>query len=344
MRALQLTDSLEEPLAIVEVPMPTLQSLAPRQAIVRIKAAALNHRDVWISQRMYPHIRPFCTLGSDGCGVVEQVSSPEDSSLIGKTVVINPNQHWGPKKEVQSAQYSILGNPVDGTFAEYIAIDVHRLCEKPPHLTVAQAAALPIAGLTAYRVICKCSGLDSSHQVLITGIGGGVALFALQFALVFKAGVWVTSSSPEKIWHAKQLGAREGFNYRQADWHKQALEATGGFDFIIDGTGGEDFNKLIEIIKPGGKIITYGATAGAPRQVHLPRIFYKQITIQGSTMGNDEEFAQMLQFCTQHHIVPVIDSVRPFSKIISAFEEMRQGKQFGKLVVSMENGSSNETS
>ncbi|WP_448518076.1 quinone oxidoreductase family protein [Rhodoflexus sp.] len=332
MRALQLTDHPEERIRLLDVPQPVPQS---GQALVRLLAAGLNHRDQWIREGKYPHTRPFCTLGSDGCGIVETVADAADAHWIGKTVIINPNKDWGNNPAVQGKDYRILGNPVDGTFAEFIVIETDRLHEKPTHLTVEQAAALPLGGLTAYRATCKYGAVKAGDKVLITGIGGGVAQLAMLFALAVGAEVWVSSSDEDKIRKAVAMGAKGGVNYRSEDWDKQVMTQTGGLNLAIDSGGGTGFSRLIRLMQPAGKIVFYGATAGLPTTLDLHRIFFYQITIQGSTMGNDAEFAEMLQFCRQHSIAPVIDSVRPLSQIISAFDEMKSGKQFGKLVVSM---------
>jgi len=332
MKALQLTDHPEQRIQLLNVAKP---EPASGQVLVRLQAAALNHRDQWIREGKYPNIRPFCTLGSDGCGVVEAAGNASDAGWIGKTVVINPNQNWGDNPAVQSKEYRILGNPTDGTFAEYIVVPVDRLHEKPAYLTIEQAAALPLGGLTAYRAACKHGAVKKGDHVLVTGIGGGVAQLAMQFALAAGANVWVSSSNEEKLRKAIALGAQGGVNYYSEDWDKQLMAQTGGLNLVIDSAGGANFSRLVRLMKPAGKIVFYGATAGLPTTLDLHRLFFYQITIQGSTMGNDAEFAEMLQFCEQHRISPVIDSVRPLTDIISAFDEMKMGKQFGKLVVSM---------
>jgi NADPH:quinone reductase-like Zn-dependent oxidoreductase len=332
MKALQLTDYPEQRIQLLDVAKP---EPANGQVLVRLQAAALNHRDQWIREGKYPNIRPFCTLGSDGCGIVETVGSQSDAHWIGKTVIINPNQNWGDNPAVQGKDYRILGNPVDGTFAEYIVVPTDRLHEKPAYLTTEQAAALPLGGLTAYRATCKHGAVKKGDNVLVTGIGGGVAQLAMQFALAAGANVWVSSGDEEKLRKAIALGAKGGINYRSDDWDKQLMAQTGGLNLVIDSGGGTGFSRFIRLMQPAGKIVFYGATAGLPTTLDLHRIFFYQLTLQGSTMGNDAEFAEMLRFCEQHRISPIIDSVRPLDEIISAFDEMKMGKQFGKLVISM---------
>jgi zinc-binding alcohol dehydrogenase/oxidoreductase len=331
MKALQIKDNAKQRIAIVELPMPTIQA---GQALVKVKAVALNHRDQWIREGKYPKIKFDCTLGSDGCGVVEQVASKTDEYWLGKDVIINPNNEWGKNPVVQShSEYHVLGMPTNGTFAEYIVVNVDRLHEKPSHLSYERAAALPLAGLTAYRAVFTQGHVQKGKNVLISGVGGGVALFAFQFAVASGANVYATSSSDDKLDKAKKIGAKGTANYTQPDWNKQLLEDSQGFDLVIDSGGGENFNNLIKMMRPAGHIVFYGATQGLPAAIDLYRAFYNQLRIQGTTMGNDIEFDEMIKFIAGKKLIPVVDSIRPFDQIISAFDEMQAGVQFGKLVV-----------
>ncbi|NJO03384.1 MAG: zinc-binding dehydrogenase, partial [Bacteroidia bacterium] len=224
--------------------------------------------------------------------------------------------------------------PTPGTLAEYITVPTHRLHEQPPHLSDEQAAALPLAALTAFRAVFRKGEVATSKKVLITGIGGGVALFALQFTLAAGAEVYVNSGSDEKLEKARSLGAYFGINYHQDKWFKALQEKNpSGFDAIIDGAGGAAFGELTKMLAPAGNMVVYGTTAGQPSPLHLPRLFFSQGAIKGSTMGNDEEFRDMVAWVSEKQIVPVISSVRPFEEVISAFDEMAEGKQFGKLVI-----------
>jgi NADPH:quinone reductase-like Zn-dependent oxidoreductase len=334
MKALQITANNIEKLQFVELPIPTLST---GQALVKLKASALNHRDQWIREGKYPNIKLQSTLGSDGCGIVTKVYDQFNEHWLGKEVIINPNNSWGNNPVIQSSQYHILGMPKDGTFAEYIMVGVDRLQQKPAHLDTYQAASIPLGGLTAYRAIFTQGEVKKGAKVLISGIGGGVALFAFQFALALEANVYVTSSSDFKLKKAQEYGAVFGVNYKNPDWAKELLAKSKGFDVIIDSAGGESFNSLIKMLRPAGRLIFYGATQGLPSGIDLYRMFYNQIRIQGSTMGNDEEFKQMVSFIGYHEIIPIIDSVRPFAKIVSAFDEMKIGKQFGKMIIKIEN-------
>lgn len=305
------------------------------EALVKIKAASLNHRDQWCREGKYPDIKYGTTLGSDGSGIVAEVGDKSDNKWLNKEVVINPNISWGPNAAFQSPQYNILGMPQDGTFAEYVLVKSDRLHLKPEYLSFSSAAALPLGGLTAYRSIFTHGKIKSTDNVLISGVGGGVGQWAFLFCVATGASVYVTSSKPENLDQTEKIGAKGGFNYKDSDWVKTALTQTGGFDLIIDSAGGDSLNGLVNLTKPGGKIVFYGATTGLPKNLNLHKIFWSQLTLQGSTMGNDAEFAEMLSFVAKHKIEPIIDSVRPFEEIIAAFDEMRDGKQSGKLVVEM---------
>lgn len=302
------------------------------EALVKIKAASLNHRDQWCREGKYPGIEYGTILGSDGSGIVEEVGDSSDKEWLNKKVIINPNISWGANPAVQSAQYNILGMPQDGTFAEYVLVKTDRLHLKPEYLSFSSASAFPLGGLTAYRSVFTHGKIKSTDKVLISGVGGGVAQSAFLFCVAVGASVYVTSSKPENFEQTKKLGAKGGFNYKDSDWVNAARQI-GGFDLIIDSAGGDSFNDLINLAKPGGKVVFYGATNGLPKNLNLHKIFWNQLTLQGSTMGNDEEFVEMLSFIAQHEIEPIIDSVRPFDQIITAFDEMKGGKQSGKLVV-----------
>ncbi len=290
--------------------------------IVNVHAAALNHRDVWITKGMYPGLKFPCVLGSDAAGTYED-----------RAVIIDPSFDWGDNPAVQNDQYNILGLPRDGSFAETVAVPLSHLADKPEHLSFSQAAALPLAGLTAYRALFSRAKLQSGEKVFISGIGGGVALFAFQFALAAGAEVYVSSSSEEKIQKAIAMGAKGGFNYKNEGWAKEASKQNGGFDVIIDSAGGAGFKNLVYIANPGGRISIYGGTRGKISDISPQIIFWKQLSILGSTMGHAGEFKEMVAFVNQHKIIPIIDSVYPIEKANEAFDKMDKGLQFGKIVL-----------
>lgn len=306
------------------------------EVLVRLKAAALNHRDQWIREGKYPGIQQGVTLGSDGAGVVESAGDPALKDWIGKEVIINPNIGWGEDPAVQSPDYSILGMPVDGTLAEYILVSPDRLQPKPAHMSWAEAASLPLGGLTAYRAVFTHGRVEQGMKVLINGIGGGVAQWAFLFAHSAGAQVWVTSSSADKIRHMVEREAKGGFNYKDEEWQKQAKKETGGFDLIIDSAGGNALNKLLDAVKPGGSIVFYGATAGVPENLNLRKIFWNQIRLQGSTMGNDAEFKEMQAYVEKQQLRPIMEEPMPFMETLKAMDMMKRGQQFGKLAVVMD--------
>ena len=317
---------------IRDMPKPIV---GPGQVLVKIKSATLNRRDQWIREGKYPEIKFGVILGSDGCGIVEEVSDEVNRPWVGQEVVINPNNDWGDNPEVQSGRYSILGMPTHGTFAEYIAVNADRIQHKPTHLDHRQAAALPLGGLTSYRALFRKGGLREGQNVLISGFGGGVAQLAFLFALAAGANVYVNTSSEMKLEKAIKLGAKGGYNYKKENTFRDLWRTKGGFDLILDSAGGESINAFIKILKPSGKLVFYGASTGLPTGLDLYRMFWKQLSLQGSTMGNDEEFVHMLQFVSKHKIMPLVDSIRPFEKIITAFDDIGGTKRVGKIVVEM---------
>lgn len=305
------------------------------EVLIKVQHAALNHRDVWIQKGEYAGLVFPIICGSDGCGKVESIGSNVSESWIGKEVIINPSMNWGENQRFQAKDYVILGLPNNGTFAQYVVAPSHLIYEKPLHLKSEEAASFPLAGLTSYRALFGRAKAQLGETVLVTGIGGGVALFAAQFAIAAGCNVYVSSGSEMKIEKAIKLGARGGANYKQVDWHKSLAKESGGFDVIIDGAGGTDFAKLIDMCKPGARIVSYGATAGSWNAGVPAKVFWKQIDILGSTMGSNEEFKEMVGFICTHKIIPVVASVFGLNQCQDAAMFMNEGKQFGKIVLAI---------
>ena len=303
------------------------------QVLVRLHYAAINHRDIW-TWREQGNVPSEVILGSDGCGVIEAVGEDVDTLLIGLEVIINPSLDWGNNPMVQGNSFRILGFPDNGTFSDYLLISKKYVFEKPEHLSFAESSAVPLSGLTAYRALFSKARLRANDKVLITGIGGGAALWALQFALKYQARVYVTSGSEVKLNKAKELGAHGGFLYKDAEWAQQALkESGGGFDIIIDSAGGNDFSKLIELALPGGRIVNFGRTAGNITNISTRLLYWKQLSILGTTMGTRDEFLSMLDFVEGRQIRPVIDKIFPLEDIEEAMRRMENGDQFGKIIL-----------
>ncbi|GAB2795502.1 zinc-binding dehydrogenase [Rhabdobacter roseus] len=333
-----LLEQLHQPLRYTEVPTPTC---GPGEVLVELKAAALNHRDVWIQKGLYPNIKTPLVLGSDGAGVVAQVGEGVADYWLGKKVVINPSHHWGDHPGYYGDDYKILGLPDQGTFAEYVKVEARYLAMKPSHLSFEQTATLPLAGLTAWRALMTRASFREGERVLVTGAGGGVALFAVQFALAAGAEVWVTSGSDEKIRKAVALGARGGVNYKVPTWYRDLLMKVrapkrGYFDVIIDGAGGAGFARLLDLAAPGGRICFYGGTAGNITDVVPAKAFFKQLTILGTTMGTEAEFEAMLRFVEDQELMPVVDELYPLQEAEHALRRMDAGEQFGKIVLTIE--------
>lgn len=307
---------------------------AAGEVIVKVYAAALNHRDAWIQKGQYAGLKYPIVPGSDGAGTVVSAGSPEHQHWIGKEVIIDPSMNWGDNMGFQDQKtYKILGLPDDGTFAEYVRVPVANLVYKPFHLTFEEAASLPIAGVTAYRALFSRAQLRPGEKVFITGIGGGVALMALQFAVAAGAIVYVSSGSQEKLDKAIALGAKAGVNYNGENWAGTLQELAGSFDIIVDSAGGDGMGALLGLARPGGRLVFYGATRGNPTTLDLRKIFWKQLNLLGSTMGSPEDFATMISFVNKHTIRPVVDKVFPFEQGESALRHMDDAQQFGKIVI-----------
>ncbi len=320
-------------MAIIDVPYPTPK---PGEAVVKIKAAALNHRDVWITKGLYAGIKVPIILGSDGSGIVAEVADPADNAWLEKPVMINPGLDWGENSRAQQRSFRILGLPDNGTQAEYVTVPVVNLVEKPAYLSFEAAAAVPLGGLTGYRALFTQGGLAAGETVLITGVGGGVASLMMQMAAAVNARVLVTSGDDEKIARAIENGASGGANYRKENWTGKIAELAGkgGIDLIVDSAGGAGFPELTSLVNPGGRITFFGATAGNPPGINLRQIFWKQITIQGTTMGTPRDFEQMVHLFESYSIKPFIDGPYPFTRFREAYQQMIDGQQFGKIVLS----------
>jgi len=332
MQAAQLT-ALNQ-LNVTEVPAPVPAS---GEVVVTLRAAALNHRDLWIKLGQYVGLKYPAQPGSDGAGVVSVIGPGVDATWLGREVVINPSFDWGTSEYAQGPAFTILGLPRAGTLAQHIAVPILQLTAKPSHLSWVESAALPLAGLTAYRALFARAQLRAGEKILITGIGGGVALFALQFAVAHGAEVWVTSSSAEKIKRAVALGARGGFDYTRNGWAGQVIEQvpSGAFDVIVDSAGGPGFEQLIDLAAPGARIVFFGATRGNPPVLPMRKVFWRNVSVLGTTMGSPTDWQAMIGFVTRHRIAPVVSNVFPLQHVSEAFDLMEQGGQFGKIVITL---------
>jgi NADPH:quinone reductase-like Zn-dependent oxidoreductase len=323
-----------EKLKIEEVPTP---EPGPNEVRVKLKYSALNRRDYWITMGLYPNMAYPVIAGSDGAGVVDAVGPGADKSLLGREVVVYPARAWGDNPATFGREFRVLGMPDQGTFAEYICCPEADAVARPAHLGWEQSAAVPLAGLTAWRAVVTQAEVRKGHTALVTGAGSGVSTFAIQWAAHHGAEVWVTSGSPDKIAKAKTIGAKGGESYRDPECCRKLLAASGGFDFIIDSAGGDAVNDLLDTLKPAGRFVFFGATLGNPsKPIDLRRLFFRHIRIQGTTMGSPAEFRAMLDFLSARKIAPVIDRVLPMGDAVAAHKLMETFSQTGKIVLKME--------
>ena len=306
------------------------------ETVIRLRAAALNRRDVFVTRGQYPGAKPEALpviLGSDGSGEVVARGDGAAGPDEGTEVVVNPALYWGDDPEKPGKEYRILGLPDDGTFAELVKVPAENVFPKPSHLSHEEAAAIPLGALTAYRALVTRGGVKEGETVVVPGIGSGVATFVVQLAAGLGARVFVTSGSDEKIEKAKALGAEGGVNYNSEDWSRELKSMTGGVDLSVDHVGGEAFDAMVSLAKPGSRIVTFGATAGPKVTVVMPRIFLKHLTVLGTAMGTNEEFGAMLDLYAEHGLRPTINETFPLQEAAAAMEHMEEGAGMGKIVL-----------
>jgi zinc-binding alcohol dehydrogenase/oxidoreductase len=299
---------------------------------VRLKTAGLNHRDLFTLDRHKPSDPPLI-IGSDGAGIIDAVGEGVQNIQVGDEVVINPGLGWKEKSDAPPKGFEILGLPDHGTFAEYIVVPADNVEPKPQYLTWEEAGVLSLAALTAYRALFTRGRLKAGQKVLIPGIGSGVATFLLQFAKAVEATVYVTSRSEEKGKRALELGADKAIDSNK-DWN----ELLGGekVDLVIESVGAATFNKSLNQLRPGGTLVTFGASAGDDIQINIRNFFYGQYNLLGSTMGSAEEYKEMLQFIETHQIKPVVDRMYRLDQFKEAFNRMNEAVQFGKIGFTIE--------
>ncbi|CAK7273079.1 hypothetical protein SEPCBS119000_005461 [Sporothrix epigloea] len=346
------------PLKLKEVHKPTA---GPGELLIRIRAAALNHRDVFIRQSLYPGISFENPLFSDGCGVVEAVGADCkrcDVAQVGAVVVLAPCRNWieDPDGPEDHNSFAILGGSLGvdaGTGSEYLCVPEDELELAPLHLSPTEAAAMPLVGLTAWRALVTKSNVTKTAQpaggrnVLVTGIGGGVAIAAAQLAIAHGCRVYVTSGDPAKLQRAQEeLGVAGGVSYKDDGWDKQLLSMLPRerpqFDAIIDGAGGDIVKRAVRLLRPGGVISSYGMTV-SPKMDWLMAAVLRNIELKGSTMGSRAEFRAMVAFVREHKIRPVVSRVvygglseANLPAVDSLFDDIKAGRQFGKVVLSFD--------
>ncbi|WP_283152989.1 zinc-binding dehydrogenase [Guptibacillus hwajinpoensis] len=299
---------------------------------IKLKAAGLNHRDLFIPDRHDPK-DPDVILGSDGAGVVVAVGEGVDEIHEGDEVIINPGLGWEKNSPVPPAGFQIVGFPGDGTFAETIVVPAENAVKKPENLTFEEASVIGLAGLTAYRSLFTRGQLRRGQTVFIPGIGGGVATFLLKFAKAAGARVIVSSRSESKRKAALRLGADRALADEE-DWTEAAEDEN--VDLVIESVGAATFNRSLGVLKKGGTIVIFGSSTGDTIEFDLRSFFYGQYNLLGSTMGSAEEFLEMVSFVNEHSIKPIMDEVYSFDDIQKAFAHLSDSSQFGKISLSME--------
>ncbi len=291
--------------------------------LVELRAAALNWHDRLVRIGRYPAPLPLIP-GADGAGVVRGT---------GEQVVILPSLWWGDRDEAPGTRFEILGDRVDGTYAELVAVPAENVFPKPRQLSWVEAAALPLAGLTATRALFGRGRLRRGDQVLVLGAGGGVASFLIAFARAAGARVTVTSSSAESIARARELGAEGGVLYTDDRWPQRARERSdGGFDLVIDPVG--QWAEALATLRAGGRLVTFGANAAEIAQVEIRPFYFGQFDLLGTTMGSPRDFAAMLALVDElPDWRPVVGKTFPLERAAEAHDWLEAGRTRGKIVL-----------
>lgn len=329
---------LRDDLAVPEVRQPT-------DVRIRVRAAALNHLDLYVVRGLPGvSIKPPWLLGADACGVVDAIGNDVTGLAVGDFVVVNPGvsdrtcEYCRDGEQPLCPKFGILGEHLPGTIGEYIVLPAVNLRPIPATVPVPQAAAFTLATLTAWRMVVTRARVRESDDVLIWGIGGGVALAALQICKQIGARVWAVSSSDEKLSRAAKLGADELLNRSQMEIGKAIRERTAkrGVTVVIDNVGQATWSQSLLALGRRGRLVTCGATSGPIVATDVRRLFWNQWSILGSTMGNDAEFDAVVAELRAGRLQPPIDSVYPLAQGRAAFQRLASGQQFGKVVITVD--------
>jgi zinc-binding alcohol dehydrogenase/oxidoreductase len=317
MKAIRIhEDGGPEVLRYEDVPEPVP---ADGEVLVELRAASLNHLDVWIRKGL-PSVPKPRILGADGAGVIAGTD---------ERVVINPGI-------VTSGRAGIVGETMDGTHCELIALPRETVHPIPGDLSFEEAAAFPLVFETAYRMLVTRARLERGEWVLVWGIGGGVATAALSIAKALGARVIVTSSSDDKLERARELGADATVNHATDDVVSQVKEVTGGgAHIVVDDVGEATWKRTLDAARPEGRVVVCGATTGPNPPAALHRVWWKQLSILGSTMGTPEDFRAVYDLVAAGKVRPVIDRVFPLAEARAAHERLEAGEQLGKIVLSI---------
>ncbi len=301
----------------------------PGEVLIRMRAGALNHLDVWIRKGL-PSVPKPRTLGADGAGVVEALGPGVSGFEPGQPVVINPGVEHGDLIHV-------IGESTQGVHAELASVPAANVYPLREGLSFEEAAAFPLVFETAYRMLVTKAGLREGEWVLIWGIGGGVATAAFRIAQALGARTLVTSSSEEKLAKARELGADATANHATDDVPAAVAEATGGLgaEVVVETVGEATWARSLQAARAGGRIAVCGATTGPNPPAALHRIWWKQLTVHGSTMGTRADFEGAYELVASGRARPVIDSVIPLAEARAAHERLEASEQFGKIVLTI---------
>ncbi len=295
----------------------------PGEVLVELHAAALNRRDTLVRRGVYPFPLPLIP-GSDGAGVRRDT---------GEEVVILPSLHWGDREDCAGPDFEILGGPRDGTYAELVAVPSENVYPKPRRLSWEEAAAFPLAALTAWRALFARGGVTEGQTVLVLGAGSGVSTFAVQLAVHAGARVFVTSSSQEKIDRAMGLGAAGGVLYTEGDWAGAISDLTGeGVDVVLDSVG-STWPDSLRAVRRGGRVVVFGATGGTEAMLQVRPFYLGWLSLLGTTMGSPRDFADLLQMLERASWRPVVDTTFALAAAAAAHDRMVSGEHFGKVVL-----------
>ena len=330
-------------LGVLDVPDP--ESPGPGQVRVAMRAAALNHLDLFVAGGLpgaglaFPHI-----VGADGAGVVAAVGSGVTRVRVGDRVMINPGVWDGTCEFCRAGEHSycvnyrLLGEHFPGTTAELVTVPDRNLARVPdvsPALTWAEAAAFSLVTLTAWRMVVTRARVQPGESVLVWGIGGGVALAALRIAKLRGAKVFVTSSSDAKLEAARRWGADVTFNHRAQKVAAEVRALTGkrGVDVVVDDVGEATWEDSLRCLAKGGRLVTCGATTGPKVVTDVRRVFWNHYTIMGSTMGNAAEYDEIVRVLGSGELRPVVDRVFPLIDVRAAYERLERAEQLGKVAI-----------
>ena len=328
-----------EVLEVADLPVP---EPGPKEVRVRLKAAALNHLDVWVRKGVaspklpLPHV-----LGADGSGVVDAVGPGVEGFAPGDEVVINPGLSCGRCERCLAGEdnlcprYQILGEHRHGTYAEYVVLPEANLAPKPKNLSFEEAAAIPLTFLTAWQMVLDKLGVRPGDDVLVMAAGSGVSVAAIQIAKLFGARVIATAGSEDKLRRAKALGADETVNYTHPDWPKEVRRLTGGkgADKVVDHTGALYFEGVIKATANGGRIAIAGASSGYEGTLPFAHVFYRQLSILGSTMASKSRLFPILRFVEEGKLKPVVGQVLPLEAAAEGHRLLEERRVFGKVVL-----------